>query len=57
MKHLLHLTHITSTKHKLTGKSRPHEGPQKIIAVKKTPIIQRPELWEVIENINTGLVL
>ena len=44
MKHLLHLTHITSTKHKLTGKSRPHEGPQKIIAVKKTPIIQRPEL-------------
>ena len=56
MKHPLHLIHITSTKHKLTGKSRPHERPQKIIAVKKTPMIQRPELQEVTENINTGSV-
>lgn len=50
MENLLNLTYKVSAKHKSTNKSRLKDKLWKIFKIKKTPIIQRFKLKEIIEN-------
>ena len=55
MGYLLNFIYITSAKQKLTSELRPYGRPRKIVAVKKTLIIQRSQLQKVVKNTNTSL--